>query len=70
MDLSKWTRQEVLEALAENGYVDEFLQVEFQGVNERGHAIFKIAYEDIDNSIGYGRVYVYINQDGKLVGSY
>jgi len=73
MNLSKWTKQDVVAALARGGYLDDnIVSAVFAGVNENRQAMFDIAYDTDDGSgeLGYGKVFVYIDKSGELVADY
>ena len=72
MNLSKWTKNDLIQILARSGYTDDgIVSAKFAGVNDRHQAMFDIAFKDtMDGGIGYGKVYVFINKGGELVADY
>lgn len=72
MNLSKWTKEDLIRALERSGYTDDgIISAKFSGVNDRNQAMFDIAFEDImDGGIGYGKVFVFIDKGGELVADY
>ena len=70
MNLSKWTKADVVAALARGGYLDNnIVSAKFAGVNESRQAMFDIAFDD-GEGIDYGKVFVYIDASGELVADY
>ena len=72
MNLSKWTKEDLVRTLERSGYTDDgIISAKFAGVNDRHQAMFDIAFEDfIEGGIGYGRVFVFIDKGGELVADY
>lgn len=71
MNLSKWTKEDIIRALDRRGYTDDIVSAKFAGVNDRNQAMFDIAFEDtMDGGIGYGKVFVFIDASGELVADY
>ena len=71
MNLSKWTKNDIVAALERSGYgLDGIISANFAGVNDRHQAMFDIAFDDPDEGIGYGKVYVYVGAGGELVADY
>lgn len=71
MNISKWTKEDLLRTLERSGYgLDGILSAKFAGVNDRHQAMFDIAFDDPDEGVGYGKVYVYIDKGGELVADY
>ena len=72
MNLSKWSKEDLIRALERSGYTDDgIISAVFAGVNERHQAMFDIAFEDtMDGGIGYGKVFVFIDASGELVADY
>lgn len=72
MNLSKWTKEDIIRALERRGYIEDgIISAKFAGVNETNQAMFDIAFEDtMDDTIGYGKVFVFIDKSGELVADY
>ena len=72
MNISKWTKEDIIRTLERSGYGLDggLLSAKFAGVNDRHQAMFDIAFDDPDEGIGYGKVYVYIDKGGELVADY
>ncbi len=72
MNISKWTKEDIIRTLERSGYVLEadLLSAKFAGVNDRHQAMFDIAFDDPDEGVGYGKVYVYVGAGGELVADY
>lgn len=72
MNLSKWTKEDLIRTLERSGYGGEdILSAKFAGVNDRHQAMFDIAFEDtMDGGVGYGKVFVFIDKGGELVADY
>lgn len=72
MNLSKWTKEDLINILDRSGYGgDDIVSAKFAGVNDRHQAMFDIAFEDtFDGGLAYGKVYVFIDKGGELVADY
>ncbi len=73
MNISKWTKTDIIRALERRGYMDDgIVSASFAGVNDRNQAMFDIAYKDThnDEGIGFGKVFVFIDATGELVADY
>ena len=73
MDLSKWTRKELIAVLEHSGYgASDIVSAKFNSVNDRGNAIFDVAFEDEDapGGIGQGKVFVFFNKAGEIVADF
>lgn len=73
MDLSKWTKKELTAVLEHSGYgATDIVSAKFKEVNDRGNAIFDVAFEDDDapGGIGKGKVFVFFNQAGEIVADF
>ena len=72
MNISKWTKEDLLRTLERSGYGLDggILSAKFAGVNRSNQAMFEIAFNDPDEGIDYGMVYVYVGAGGELVADY
>jgi len=73
MNLSKWTKTDIIKALERGGYeASDIVSANFAGVNDTHQAMFDIAYTDThnDEGIGFGKVFVYIDKGGELVAEF
>lgn len=71
MNLSKWNKNDIVAALERRGYYEDgIISAKFAGVNDTHQAMFDIAYKDIDDELGYGKVFVFIDANGELVADY
>ena len=71
MNLSKWSKEDIVRALERRGYFEDgIISAKFTGVNDTNQAMFDIAYEDMDEGVGYGKVFVFIDKTGELVADY
>lgn len=71
MNLSKWSKEDIVRALERRGYFEDgIISAKFAGVNDTNQAMFDIAYEDADEGVGYGKVFVFIDGSGELVADY
>lgn len=70
IDFTKLTRDNIVDLLAANDYNDnnDIENVEFMSVSN-GQVRYKIEYYDFDE-LQEGFVFVYIDNDGKLVADY
>ena len=70
MNLSKWTKNDIVAALERSGYYEnEIISANFAGVNDSNKAMFDIAYDN-DGIMERGRVFVFIDATGELVADY
>jgi hypothetical protein len=73
MDLSKWTKKELIAVLERSGYgASDIISARFNSVNDTGDAIFDVTFEDEDASggIGQGKVFVFFNKAGEIVADF
>ena len=71
MNISKWTKEDIIRALERRGYSDDgIVSAKFAGVNDSHQAMFIIAIDDGNDYIDYGKVFVYIDAGGELVADY
>lgn len=71
MNISKWSKTDIIRALERRGYNDDgIVSANFAGVNDRNQAMFDIAFKDVDDELGYGKVFVFIDATGELVADY
>jgi hypothetical protein len=71
-DFTNLSRKQIVDLLEASGYnessTDIFETTFVSCIN--GQIKYKILYEDIDNNLMDGYVYVFINGEGKLVADY
>jgi len=63
---------DVAAALERNGYTaSDLIDVEFLYMNDRREAVFDVSYEDTHTGeVDHGKVYIFFNKNGVLVGDY
>jgi hypothetical protein len=73
MDLSKWTKKELIAVLERSGYgASDIVSARFNSVTDTGNAVFDIAFTDDDapGGISQGKAFVFFNQAGEIVADF